>query len=272
MAQVQVSPPWDRRFEVTRHLLTSDRLTAPVTLVVASDLHSEPFRDDGAALLRTIHAVGPDAVLLPGDTIDDRLAEDPGHALLRELVEIAPTFLVSGNHECRTGQVERVLAEVAADGVSVLDGAAHLMETVGGPVTLLGLGDPDLGAAVYSGHLEELQSLDPEGLVVLLAHRPERTDDYATLPVDVIVSGHAHGGQWRLPVLLPQGLYAPDQGLFPRRTCGAFRLRTRRGAATHVVSRGLSTRSVPVPRLFNRPELVVIEILPRRGAERARRR
>lgn len=257
-------------FEVTRHLVTSVHLDAPITLVVASDLHSEPYADRGELLLRSIRAAGPSAILLPGDTIDDRLPEAPGLDLLRELSDIAPTFLVSGNHECRTGALDRVLDAVRSRGVRVLDGDCAVVETVGGPLTLLGLGDPDIGAEAYSAQLDQLQVLDPEGFAVLLAHRPERTADYREVPADLVVSGHAHGGQWRIPMLCRQGLYAPNQGMLPRRTCGTFRLLTARGRSTHLVSRGLSSRSVPLPRLFNRPELLVIEVIPRRRRSAAR--
>jgi len=97
----------------------------------------------------------------------------------------------------------------------------------------------------------------PPHFSLLLSHRPDMTDLYESLRFDLVVSGHAHGGQWRIPLLL-NGLYAPHQGLFPRYAGGLYRL----NGTNLLVSRGLSRETTPLPRIFNRPEVVIVDIVP----------
>ena len=100
-------------------------------------------------------------------------------------------------------------------------------------------------------------ALDGENCSILMTHRPERTEDYAGRGFELVLAGHAHGGQWRLPGLL-NGLFAPDQGLFPTYAGGRYAL----GDTTLLVSRGLARESTRLPRFYNRPELVVVELCP----------
>ena len=94
---------------------------------------------------------------------------------------------------------------------------------------------------------------------LLIAHFPEQIDEYLKGNFDIVLSGHAHGGQWRIPGLI-DGVYAPGQGLFPKYTSGVYM----HGDTAHIVSRGLWKPStlIAVPRVFNRPELVIIDIKP----------
>lgn len=257
----------DIRIQVTRYHVTSRALTGPVTLAVLADLHSEPYPDGGAALLRQVGVLEPDLILLPGDIVDDELSEEPAHRVVKGLTAIAPTFWISGNHDCWTGELPRIKRDMARLGAVVLAGDTHRVALPGGTVTVMGVDDPDAGEGLYSDQIDALARTTVEGFAVLLAHRPERTFDYSELPVDLVVSGHAHGGQWRLPFLLDQGLYAPNQGLFPQRTSGVFSLQTARPDAQHVVSRGLATSSTRVPRLGNRPEIVVVHAGPPQSTE-----
>ena len=102
-----------------------------------------------------------------------------------------------------------------------------------------------------------MAGIDEKDFTILLAHRPERITEYLDLKVDLVVSGHAHGGQWRLPGLLPNGLFAPDQGFFPQYGSGKFKVDN----TLMIVSRGLARESIWIPRIFNRPELLLIDIV-----------
>jgi predicted MPP superfamily phosphohydrolase len=113
--------------------------------------------------------------------------------------------------------------------------------------------------AAMEREFRELDGLG--GYKILIAHRPENIDKYRRYSFDLVVSGHAHGGQWRIPRLLPNGLYAPNQGLFPRYTGGLYTFpRAGGGDLILVVSRGLSVRRPFFPRIYNRPELSVIRL------------
>ena len=116
-----------------------------------------------------------------------------------------------------------------------------------------------MGEDVWREQLEAVTAAqDGAHVSVLLTHRPERVEDYTGRGFDLVLAGHAHGGQWRLPGLI-NGLIAPNQGLFPRYAGGRYALD---GDTTMIVSRGLARESTRIPRLFNRPELVVVDILP----------
>ena len=124
-------------------------------------------------------------------------------------------------------------------------------------VTLLAGLDARLVVRTYTIESEQAAQ-DGEAFSILLTHRPERVEDYVGRGFDLVLAGHAHGGQWRLPGLI-NGLIAPNQGLFPRYAGGRYALD---GDTTMIVSRGLARESTRIPRLFNRPELVVVDILP----------
>ena len=103
-------------------------------------------------------------------------------------------------------------------------------------------------------HLGSIEKSD-EDFSVLLFHRPENPEEYASLGFDLVLSGHAHGGQWRIPGIL-NGIYAPHQGFFPKYAGGRYEIEN----TVMIVSRGLAKESNAVPRIFNRPEIVVIDI------------
>ena len=156
---------------------------------------------------------------------------------------------------------------IEACGVTVLDGRSEVAAVRGQRLRLSGATDP---TGFYAASAEPAQRLTErfgeqlarlagegkEGIYhILLSHRPERAADYARHGFDLAVCGHAHGGQVRIPLLL-NGLYAPDQGWFPGYAGGRYEL----GDGAMIVSRGLAKNGLP--RVFNRPELVVIDLLP----------
>jgi predicted MPP superfamily phosphohydrolase len=145
---------------------------------------------------------------------------------------------------------------MAVTGVNVLQGDCRSIGVNGNTITFCGVDDPD--SDVYESHLKRVcDQITEEGFHVLLAHRPERIEEYLECPFDLILSGHAHGGQWRLPGII-NGLYAPHQGLFPKYAGGRYDFED----AVFVVSRGLARESTKIPRMFNRPELVVTHLVP----------
>lgn len=247
---------FDARLRVVRYEVVSEKVTAPVRLAVISDLHSCAYGGGQRTLLDAVAAQAPDAVLMTGDIVDDELPEENAWTAIAGLAEAYPCFYVTGNHEWRISDTERVLQQMESLGVTVLRGESAALEANGVTLSVCGVDDPDSGAS--GAQLAEVgNAVTDNNFTVLLAHRPERIGEYLAYPFDLVLSGHAHGGQWRIPGVL-NGLYAPQQGLFPRYAGGRYDF----DGTTFIVSRGLARESTWVPRIFNRPELVIVDIVP----------
>ena len=248
----------DSRPVLRIYTVETEKLSAPVRLAVLADLHSCDYGAGQRDLLDMVEGLNPqpDAVLLAGDIVDDELPEANAWTTIDSLAAAYPCFYVTGNHEWRGGEAERICDQMETYGVPVLRGEAVELTTGSGrSLQICGIDDPEAGA---EGQLSQAGSqVEPETFSVLLAHRPERIEAYLEYSFDLVVSGHAHGGQWRIPGIL-NGLIAPNQGLFPKYAGGRYYLEN----ATLIVSRGLARESTRVPRIFNRPELVVIDLTP----------
>ena len=245
---------FDVRLRVVTYEVTSDEVSAPVRLAVLTDLHSCAYGQDQHILLDTVAAQAPDAVLLGGDIVDDVLPEDNAWTTVKALAETYPCAYVTGNHEWWSGKAERICGQMEDLGITVLRGDGVTWKLNGQTMVVFGIDDPDSGDDQLSGIGNTVKE---NTFTILLAHRPEKIERYLEYSFDLIVSGHAHGGQWRIPGVL-NGLYAPNQGMFPQYAGGRYDFDGR----TFIVSRGLARESTKLPRIFNRPELVVIEILP----------
>lgn len=251
----------DERLILRTYTVASPKLTAEVRLAVVTDFHSSDNADDVVAM---VASCAPDAVLLVGDLFDDDTANRPTErtlSLMRQLSALYPCYYVSGNHEAWTGEMDALYQQTEEAGVTVLRMSSGVLTVRGQRIALCGIPDPY--EMVFSGapDTEEqlrqaLEDVDSADFTVLLAHRPELLAKYAQFPLDLVVSGHAHGGQVRIPGVL-NGLYAPNQGWFPKLAGGAY---TQDGT-TLIVSRGLAVRT-RLPRIFNRPEVVLVRCVP----------
>ena len=230
-----------------------------VRIVQLSDLHSKIF---GGRLEQILVQAKPDVVLLTGDLVDRRDTDfTDAVGVARAAAELAPTYYAPGNHEAslkQTGSYERLKNELSQAGVHVLENHAEPLEISSETIRLIGLLDP----AFYDANLEgaklvlsaELTQLtDEETLDVVLGHRPILLEAYAAGGADLVFSGHAHGGQIRLPFV--GGLFAPDEWFFPEYTNGIHPY----NGTTQIISRGLGNSVAPL-RIFNRPELVVVTL------------
>lgn len=251
----------DERLILRTYTVASPKLTAEVRLAVVTDFHSSDNADDVVAM---VASCAPDAVLLVGDLFDDDTQNRPTErtlSLMRQLSAQYPCYYVSGNHEAWTGEMDALYQQTEEAGVTVLRMSSGVLTVRGQRIALCGIPDPY--EMVFSGApdteeqlrqaLEDVNSAD---FTVLLAHRPELLAKYAQFPLDLVVSGHAHGGQVRIPGVL-NGLYAPNQGWFPKLAGGAYT----QGGTTLIVSRGLAVRT-RLPRIFNRPEVVLVRCVP----------
>lgn len=251
----------DERLTLRTYTVASPKLTAEVRLAVVTDFHSSDNADDVVAM---VASCAPDAVLLVGDMFDDDIANRPTErtlSLMRQLSALYPCYYVSGNHEAWTGEMDALYQQTEEAGVTVLRMSSGVLTVRGQRIALCGIPDPY--EMVFSGapDTEEqirqaMENVDSADFIVLLTHRPELLAKYAQFPLDLVVSGHAHGGQVRIPGVL-NGLYAPNQGWFPKLAGGAY---TQDGT-TLIVSRGLAVRT-RLPRIFNRPEVVLVRCVP----------
>ena len=246
------------RLVTTDYTVTSARLSADFDgfrIVQLSDLHAAEFGKNNARLVRAVAAAQPDLIVLTGDFIEAEDQIPVTLALARQLVPLAPVYFVSGNHDWASHAISALFDGLADAGVTCLRNEFVTLQRGAGSIVLAGVDDPngladmlkpdEVAAAVQAEH--------PGAFTVLLGHRNYWVEEYPTLPVDVILCGHAHGGIVRLPGV--GGLIGTDRTLFPDYTAGMFAS----GQYQMIVSRGLG-QIAQLPRLLNNPEIVCLTL------------
>ena len=225
-----------------------------------SDLHNAELGKDNNKLIEKLNECEPDIIVLTGDLIDSNHTNlEVALSFARQAVKIAPCYFVTGNHEAWVGsQYEELRTSLENAGVTVLQDEAIELNYGDECIQLIGLNDPDfserdsfLSESILETKLSEINISN--GFTILLSHRPEYFNVYQNKNIDLVLSGHAHGGQFRLPFL--GGVIAPNQGFFPKYDAGIY---TENGT-TMIVSRGIGNSIIPV-RINNRPEIVIIEL------------
>lgn len=227
------------------------------TIVQISDLHNKSFGKNQKRLLNKIKSTSPNIIVITGDLIDRRKYDlDTAMVFIEGAINIAPIYYVSGNHEAWSGDYENIKKVLLSEGVKVLDDSKLDLVIDKSKVQIIGLSDPDFFTSNYMEatsltNLEkEIRTLSDDSIFqILLCHRPELFDIYVETNIDLIFTGHAHGGQFRIPYV--GGLVAPDQGFFPEYTSGMHK----KNKSSMVVNRGLGNSIIPI-RIFNRPEIV----------------
>ena len=246
--------------------ISSSRIPAAFSgfrIAQVSDLHNAEFGKDNKKLLELLSESKPDIIVITGDLVDAKHT-DIGVALdfAKEAVNIAPVYYVTGNHEASLSQYNELKTGLETIGVVVLEDETIQLKRDKEVITLIGLSDPNFtlkgdmfgeAPAMVSTKLNSLAD-DESSYTILLSHRPELFESYAHCNIDLVLSGHAHGGQFRLPFI--GGLIAPDQGIFPKYDAGLFT----NGSTNMIVSRGLGNSIIPI-RFNNRPEVIVIKLL-----------
>jgi predicted MPP superfamily phosphohydrolase len=239
--------------------LLEERKSIKIALI--SDLHSTIYGKDQRVLINKVKDVKPDLILLSGDIFDDVVPMTGTELFLSGIYGIAPIFYVTGNHEYWSRNMREIREKLASYGVTILSDTYTIIEINSNEIVIAGIEDPD--KKIYetpdynqNESMEKaFRELDEIHLYkILIAHRPERIEEYKKYSFDLVLSGHTHGGQVRIPYIM-NGLYAPHQGLFPKYAGGVYT----HGKLTHIISRGLSVNP-KLPRIFNPPELVIIII------------
>ncbi|MDP4118614.1 MAG: metallophosphoesterase [Bacillota bacterium] len=216
-------------------------------IIHISDLHFAEFGRGNKNLLRKIKIKHPDIIVITGDIIDNSKNINSSLLFAESASKIAPVYYVTGNHEYYMSEINRIILieGLKKRGVNLLcDKTTRLFENC----YLIGLDDQSL----ENDTLKALSHpLPADALKIVLAHKPHHISLYAQNEADLVLCGHAHGGQIRLPFI--GGIFSPGQGLFPKYTAGMHR----KSNTDMIVSRGLGNSVFPF-RVFNRPELVCI--------------
>ena len=254
---------YNDRLTVQQYTVQTDKLDTRIRIALITDLHSCKYGEKQQELIDAIDAQNPDLVALAGDIFDDDIPDDNTEYLLRGITKKYPCYYVTGNHEFWSGaeNFTTKMSILNKYNVNILSGETEVVAATGGVINICGVDDPaqsendDMGP--FISQLESAKGTARSGYcTVLLSHRPELLELYAEYDFDLVLCGHAHGGQWRIPDVL-NGLLAPNQGLFPKYAGGEYRI----GDTTMIVSRGLARENTVIPRLFNPPELVIVDLI-----------
>ena len=245
----------NKHLVITTYTYESEKLGADLDgyrIVQISDLHNAEFGKENKKLLETIRSCSPDIIVITGDLVDSNHTNvERAVAFVKEAVKIAPVYYVTGNHEywLEPSENEQMMQGILAAGACDLDDEAVRIEKGDSSFMLIGLDDQHLSDETLKNLLQEQKN----ELSIVLAHEPQYLQNYANAGADLVLTGHAHGGQIRLPFV--GGIVAPDQGFLPEYTSGKYN----RADTEMIVSRGLGNSIIPV-RLFNYPEVVCVEL------------
>ena len=265
----------NRHLETTYYTYKAEHLDAEFDgyrIVQISDLHNAKFGKDNQKLVDRIRECEPDMIVLTGDLVDSNHTNvDRAVQFVDEIVKICPVYYVTGNHEywLEKSEYDELMDGLIGAGVVILDDQVVEISRGDAKFRLVGLDDKSLADGTLeallsdesirhdqAGQKEETADNEDSGekeFTVVLAHEPQYLARYASAGVDLVLSGHAHGGQFRLPFV--GGIVAPDQGFFPEYTAGEYYM----DGTEMIVSRGLGNSVIPV-RLFNYPEIVCVEL------------
>jgi len=233
-----------------------------IRIVLLADLHATLFGEDQRPLLQKIESQEPDLILLAGDIIVDSIPDAATQLFLAGIQDLAPIYYVTGNHEYwgpNAENIQTIRNTILSYGITILSDTYEQIEVNGNSLIIAGVEDPDkVNAVPEYNQVESIREAfynisDYSCYKIIISHRPENLDLFSELSFDLVVAGHTHGGQFRIPFLL-NGLYAPEQGLFPEFVGGLYTY----DDLTLIISRGLATDHPRLPRIFNPPEVVTI--------------
>ena len=268
---------FDKNLKIARYKITSNKIEESIKIVQISDLHNEIFGEAQEVLIDKVKNEKPDLIVLTGDMADGSPILGT-ELLLMGIQDVAPIYYVTGNHEyplltfeIQNGEYMNILSLMEKYGVEVLSDEIREISTNGNNILIAGVKDPDALIYERAKTHNELKNTFRDVTVnehfsILLAHRPEKYEEYADYGFDLVLSGHTHGGQVRIPVFV-NGLFAPNQGWFPEKAGGLYVLDNKYSddKMNLIVNRGATLQEFNyedsvAPRIFNPPEVCVIEI------------
>lgn len=248
------------KLKTQRYSLETDKVKGSLRFILITDLHSTLYGENQNTLITEIDKEKPDAIFLVGDIYDDKRDNQNTRTFLNYIAKNYACYYVSGNHEYWSYNIASIKSEIKDLGIAVLEGQCKEINIKNQSIQLFGVDDPDCQNSQYGENKDWYNELyncnnmvNKDKYSILLSHRPERAEDYSKTNFDLVLCGHAHGGQVRIPFII-NGLYAPHQGFLPKYAGGEYDFENNK----MIVSRGLMITSVP--RVFNRPEVVVVDL------------
>lgn len=262
-----ILPGFYNGLRIQNYSIEVDEITNPIRIALVTDLHSCKYGEKEQELMEAIDSQNPDLVMLVGDIFDDVIPDTNTEYLLQGIADLYPCYYVTGNHEYWSGSGFSEKMDILAKySIIRLSGKMETIAINGETINICGVDDPDVYMSAsadkykdtvsFIDQLIHVRELSQNGhYTILLSHRPESFELYAYHQFDLVLCGHAHGGQWRIPGIV-NGLYAPNQGFFPKYAGGKYQAED----TTMIVSRGLARESTRIPRFYNRPELVIVDL------------
>lgn len=249
--------------EVSTYQIASNKIPNEFNnykIIQISDFHNNTSSKLTKKIVEQIKNQKPNIIVITGDLIDSTKTNvDIAIDMIKEIIEIAPIYYVTGNHEARTNEYDNLKSQMIELGVKILENEAQEIQLNNSTINILGINDPSfykesdiLDSKIVKNNMENIQ-YNEDNFTILLSHRPEVFKIYVEKNIDLVFTGHAHGGQIRLPFI--GGIIAPNQGTFPEYTDGIYREKD----TTMVVSRGIGNSIIPF-RVNNRPELMIVEL------------
>jgi predicted MPP superfamily phosphohydrolase len=229
-------------------------------IVQISDFHNTKSKTLTNNLVKEIEMQKPNIIVVTGDFVDSSKTDiETAINFIRKINNIAPIYFISGNHEASISNYSKIKEKLEENKVIFLDNKIEELKINESTINLIGINDPLMVHENGVTHSEIVKieldraQYDENRYNILLSHRPELFDTYVEKKIDLILAGHAHGGQIRIPLI--GGIIAPNQGFFPKYTNGIFE----ENKTTMVISRGIGNSILPF-RINNKPELVVITL------------
>lgn len=251
------------KLSVSNYEISSEKIPIEFNdfkILQISDFHNTKSKTLTNDLINEVKIEKPDIIVLTGDLIDRRKTDvDIAINFIRNIKEVAPIYFVPGNHEIRTCEYSKLKDKMLENKVIILENNAKVIKLNDHKINIIGIIDPSIGDKSFTEHSKTIETelgdinYDKNNYSILLSHRPEEFNTYVKNKIDLVLTGHAHGGQIRIPFI--GGVLAPNQGFFPKYTSGKFK----ENGTIMIVSRGIGSSVFPF-RINNRPELVVISL------------
>lgn len=249
--------------QISNYVITNNKIPKEFNnykIVQISDFHNTKSKKLHNSLVKEISNIKPNIIVITGDFIDANKTDiNTSINFIKKIKDIAPIYYITGNHEASIESYNKLKEELINNNVTILDDKVEVLENNNALINLIGLDDPAFNKEPYRDDKTTIKddlkmiTYDKTQYTILLSHRPELIDTYTEENFDLVLSGHAHGGQIRIPFL--GGLVAPNQGFLPKYTSGIYE----KNDTKMIVSRGIGNSIIPF-RINNRPELVVISL------------
>lgn len=250
------------RLKVQSYTIETEKIQDTVRIAFITDFHSSYYGKDSRWILDEVGTFGPDLVLLGGDIFDASKDMEPATELLASLSKWYKTLMITGNHEHKSLRFDTIKNIVTGYGVELLEKETVNEVIKSDTIAVTGVSDV-IAFTTWENTINTIDSLamgcKSNRFNILLFHRPDLIHQYLKEPFDLILMGHYHGGQFRIP-WEKEGMLAPGQNANERYTGGMYKF----GSQTAIVNRGLARGKSIIPRYFNRPEIVEITLIPKK--------